>query len=522
LGLALIAVGMPLSKFLMSVGQFALAASFLLDGKFKTKTQWFLINTSALVLCGLFFIHLLGLIHSSDYAAGLQDLRIKFPLLVMPILIASSEPLQRKQFENILLLFVLAVFAGTVVSMAVLVGIIYRPITDIRDIFMFGISHIRFALFTCLSIFFIIHLLWFHREYTPVKKVLLTLLVVWLAIFLVIMESVTGVAVLVVTAIVLLFYYAAQKGALWKRLVALCFALALPVSAIYIVREAVKEFYFHYDIDLKSLQKTTPHNNTYLHWPGVELTENGYRTWIYVCEPEMREEWNKRGSIRYDSSDMKGQQLHVTLIRYLTSKGLRKDEDGVKMLTDEDIRAIERGVANVNYEGFNPKARIQQIIWEYNHYKETGDPSGHSVMQRLEFWQAGWNIFTGHFWTGVGTGDLENAYQHEYEKKNYPLEEKYRLRAHDQYLAIADALGIFGLLYFLLSLVYPMIKRKKAFNFLYITFWITALLSMITEDTLETQAGVTFFAFFNCLYLFAYDPGEEGNRGIREIRKIGK
>ncbi len=34
------------------------------------------------------------------------------------------------------------------------------------------------------------------------------------------------------------------------------------------------------------------------------------------------------------------------------------------------------------------------------------------------------------------------------------------------------------------------------------TFWITAFLSMLTEDTLETQAGVSFFIFFSCLFLF--------------------
>jgi O-antigen ligase len=152
------------------------------------------------------------------------------------------------------------------------------------------------------------------------------------------------------------------------------------------------------------------------------------------------------------------------------------------------------------------KGRIYEIIWEYNNYREGGNPSGHSVIQRLNFWQAGWNIFKDHLWTGVGTGDLENSYQREYNKLNSPLEEKYRLHAHNQYLAVAAALGIFGLAYFLLSLVYPMIKRKKVFNFLYITFWITAILSMVAEDTLETQAGVTFFAFFNCFYLFAYDP----------------
>lgn len=509
-GLALLVVGMPLSKFMMSLGQFFLAASFLLDGKFKTKTQWFLINTSALVLCGLYIMLLIGMIHTSDYAGGWRDLRIKFPLFVLPILIATTEPLERKQFEGILLLFVAAVFAGTMVSVAVLTGIIHRPVADIRDIFIFQISHIRFALFTCLAIFIIIHLLWHHAEYNVVKKGLLVLLATWLLIFLVMMESVTGIAILIVIAIILLLYYATRKIKWWLRLIALSLALAVPAIAYYLVSNTVKEFYSNYAVDLNGLDKTTTQSHPYTTSLQDSSTENGYRIWIYVCEPELKEEWNKRSSFLYDSADMKGQALRFTLIRYMTSKGLRKDGDGVKELTDQDIHAVEHGIANVNYLGFiNFKARIHQIIWEYNNSKVGGNPGGHSVMQRLNFWQAGWDIFKDHFWTGVGTGDLENAYEEEYNKLHSPLDEKYRLHAHNQYLSIGAALGIFGLMYFLLSLVYPMIKRKKVFNFLYITFWITAVLSMVAEDTLETQAGVTFFAFFNCLYLFAYDPEKD-------------
>jgi len=169
-GLALILVAMPLSKFLMSLGQFFIAASFLMDGKFKTKTQWLLINTPALILCGLFVIHLLGIIHTSDYPEGWKDLRIKFPLFVLPILIATAEPLERKQFESLLLLFVAAVLAGTMISLAVLTELIHRPVTDIREIFIFKISHIRFALFICLSIFIIVYFLRNHPNITLLKK----------------------------------------------------------------------------------------------------------------------------------------------------------------------------------------------------------------------------------------------------------------------------------------------------------------------------------------------------------------
>lgn len=510
LGLVLMVVGMPLSKFLMSVGQFVLAASFLLDGKFKIKTQWLLINTPALVLCGLFLLHLLGMVHTSDYPDGWKDLRIKFPLFVMPILIATAEPLERKQFENILLLFLLAVFAGSMVSLAVLTGIIHRPVTDIRDIFIFHISHIRFALFTCLSVFIIAYLLWRHQDYHLFKKVGLVVLALWLMVFLAIMESVTGIAILIVVFTAMLLYYASLKVQTWKRIAAVFFALVLPAATIYTISSAVKEYYLHYNVDFTTLDKTTRNNHPYVNNPLDTHTENGHRIWIYVCDDELREEWNKRSTFYYDSSDMKGQALRYTLVRYMTSKGLRKDADGVKALGEEDVRAIEHGIANVNYGGFiNLKGRIHQIIWEYDNYKESGNPSGHSVMQRLEFWKAAYAVFKDHFWFGVGTGDLENAYHSEYNRLHSPLDEKYRLHAHNQYLAIGAALGIFGLVYFFFSLIYPMMSLKKVYNFLYITFWITAILSMLTEDTLETQAGVTFFAFFNSFYLFAYDSEKQ-------------
>ena len=35
----------------------------------------------------------------------------------------------------------------------------------------------------------------------------------------------------------------------------------------------------------------------------------------------------------------------------------------------------------------------------------------------------------------------------------------------------------------------------------FMVFFITLLVSMITEDTIETQAGLSFYVFFYCLFL---------------------
>ncbi|MFM7902441.1 MAG: hypothetical protein ACKPAD_10705, partial [Bacteroidota bacterium] len=66
------------------------------------------------------------------------------------------------------------------------------------------------------------------------------------------------------------------------------------------------------------------------------------------------------------------------------------------------------------------------------------------------------------------------------------------------------AFGIFGLLLFMTMLIRPIPFAAKVRDHLYLAFLATALLSMLSEDTLETQAGVTFFVFFSGLFLFVH------------------
>ena len=151
---------------------------------------------------------------------------------------------------------------------------------------------------------------------------------------------------------------------------------------------------------------------------------------------------------------------------------------------------------------FNPTARMQEIFWELNIYLKGGNPSGYSVAQRFEFWKAAIGIIKENFFIGVGTGDVEKAFDEQYEKINSPLTQEWRLRSHNQFLAIGTAFGVIGILWFLIALFYPLLSLKNYKDYFYLTFFIISFLSMLTEDTLETQVGITFFAFFNSLFLF--------------------
>jgi hypothetical protein len=157
--------------------------------------------------------------------------------------------------------------------------------------------------------------------------------------------------------------------------------------------------------------------NDYLFILTDSLRENGYRVYLYYNPDEMRSAWNARSAFPYDSLDKKAQPLNITLLRYLTSLGLKKDAQGVEQLTAHDIHAIESGIANVHYSGIsNFKARLVELNWEYHQAISDQSPNGHSMAMRFEFWKAGLQILKEHLWTGVGTGDLQQAYNEQYDK----------------------------------------------------------------------------------------------------------
>ena len=175
-GLCLLVTGLPVSLFLTSLSQFFIVGSFFLEGSPVEKWKRFLTTKSAVLLATLWLLHVIGLAWTQDLQEGLKDIRIKLPLLILPFVLSGSEPLKPGQFRIILVLFITSVFAGSLVAIAVLKGLLptKAPIYDIREIFNLGVSHIRFALFTCLAAIIAGYLLLEKsQEKTKVKKVFL-------------------------------------------------------------------------------------------------------------------------------------------------------------------------------------------------------------------------------------------------------------------------------------------------------------------------------------------------------------
>jgi hypothetical protein len=497
--LILLVTGLPLSKFLISLSQIILISNWILEGNLKEKFVSFFRNKPALVMSSILLLHFIGLLYTSDFNYAFKDIRIKIPLLVLPLVISTTAPLNLRMKHLVLKFLVAAVFVSSVISSLILTDIIHRPIADVRYASIF-ISHVRMALLVCVSVF---TCLWFFRHLSERKwRFIYIALSIWFFIFIVLIESITGLSVLIIVFIVLCLIAALKTERMGLRILRLSLVLMIISGLSFFIYSTYQRYSKIDKVDITKLEKFTAKGNPYQHESLVNApTENGHYVWIYYCEKELKEDWSKRSKLDYNWKDLRGNVLRFTLVRYMTSKNLRKDAEGFSHLTDDEIRSIEKGIANVDYMS-SLKGRISEIIWEIMLYENTGDANGHSITQRFEYWKAASAIISEHPVFGVGTGDIQHAFDRQYEISKTNLRKEWRLRSHNQYLSITVAFGFFGLIWFLFALIYPPLKIKGYSDFLYLTFFIVAVVSFITEDTLETQVGVTFFAFLNTFLLF--------------------
>ena len=520
LGLLMVAVGLTLSPFLMGMSQFWLVAVWLIDGivgnrdgnvipcegsageggiyfrhDFRYKFSRFWHNKAAVLLVAFYLMHVVGLLWTSDFDYAMRDLRVKLPILVMPLVLSGMEPLDRKRFDFVMVVYVLSVFVATLFSS---VSYWRHDYDDVREISHF-ISHIRF----CLNIVFCIAVIGYYLvTYNSSwwTKCVQALLMLWFVYQIYIFESLSGYVILAAVVIVSAVYAFLRwkQGRGWRIAVGAT-ALVMIGVAFFTVWHQVKPMLKVEPVDFATLEQKTAQGNDYWHDTIHNPVEDGKYVGLYYCRKELQESWSLRSTLPLDVT------REATLARYLTSKGLRKDAQGVMALTDDDIHNIEQGIANYNnWKHPGLRARLSSTLFEYNLYRRYNNPNGGSLSQRIEYTRASFHLIGQHPWLGVGTGDVPQAFSQAYDELYSPLKEEFRFRAHNQYLAIAVAFGLVGLAFFLFVLLYPWCASRRNHTYLYMVFLTIMLLSMFPEDTLETQAGATLFAFFMALLLMAW------------------
>jgi MFS family permease len=488
-GLSVLAVGIPLSKALMSIGALLGVINLLLMGDYRQISQRLRSNRFFLLILAFFLLHVIALLWSNNLEYGLNDLRKKLPLLVVPLALAGGPKLQAAQQRLVLLLFLLATFFASVYNFFSFQSEIDR-VTDFRLMSNFG-SHIRFSLMVAISILIA---LYFYKSWKKFAGLFL-LFAIWLCIYTYYSQVLSGFIALFGALYFYLIYWFWSKPLIrWAMLLIPLFLLGLVLVYIHSLPLAERTQAKHG----QEILNFTREGNTYDSDSLNLSTENGYYIYRNISPLEIDREWAKRSDVPIDFRLHPNLTARVALIRYLSSKGLNKDAEGMAMLSAGDIKNIEKGYTSE----LNAKSGITGRLATFRFQLENkANPNGSSLLQRIHYWKTGVKVYFSSPFIGVGTGDVQDAFIESYISSESPMNEEYRLRAHNSYLTFILTFGPFGLFLFLAIIYIYLNGQIRSKNSLAFMIFGVILFSFFSEDTLETQAGVSLFALFVALYL---------------------
>lgn len=475
------ALAFPWSNAFMSVATGLLGLTALLH-LFGNKGSFSARNSTA-QKCGWALILLvvwsgMSWLWGGDWEACLHDVRVKLPMAVGGLaMIAMSRENEPIRAEGVDALLKLAVASASVAALSLVV-------LDLLDGGEVGgrqasrfISHIRFGLWWALLLPWVTYRLGPRWQWMAMGGALLSW--TWL-------QGVTGIAVGFALAP---WWWSSLQ---WGRSTG---EKAWPSTAL--IRRAGIRFGALATVlllglftslptappDSESLPKASASGEKYVHKLDRCVTENGHHVWTRIAWSELNATWQDRSDTPID--DIKG-----ALIRFLASKGLAKDAEGVAQLSEDEVRAIESGIPSVvELEGTSWARRWNRFAYNWGEWWDGRRSPDASILSRSVYFEVGVSAL-GEFslkdaMLGTGVGGLMPLLESNYAEQVPDWPQEGRKRPHNQFLTLLLSLGAVGLAIWCWALysVWPCYPSRPAVVLL--------ALSCLAEDTLETQAGVT-------------------------------
>jgi hypothetical protein len=495
--LALCATMLPWSTAFLSMAQVLLAANWLAwgaaSGALRSRMRTAFTHPPVVVFLSFLGLYVAGLAWTTDLGWGLDLVRILLPVLVFGVILGGGPKLEAPELHVILLLGAWSAVASALLSIA----LADPTLGDHRALSRF-ISHIRLSLLLCIAIVVFIHTMpreWLWRAVHVAG--------VGAAVYaLDRLESVQAAVILALITGVMLWRQAAR----WSRAgwIVKATLIATPmVGLVWLTRMWEQSTRLPLPGEAGA-GEYTPGGEPYEFDLTRPQQENGMHVWTYLARHEAERVWIRRTGRPLDSLDARGEVLLGTLARYMTSLGLRKDSAGVTALSEADVEAILAGHTNAHRMGPDGLYdRLVDLMQEMAEYRVTGRADGRTLALRLEYLRTGLAIAKAHWVLGVGTGDTQRAFDAEYDRSDSPLDARWRLRAHNLFLTWAISFGVFGAAWLVFSIVWPAWRMGAWHEPLFIAWAITFGVSCLSDDTVETQAGATFFALYYALLVFA-------------------
>lgn len=494
--LAACVVLLPWSTAYLSMAQMLLVAVWLSEGwqqgDLKGRFKRAFTRAPVLLFLSVFAMHVLGLLWSWDPDWGVDLGRILLPVLVFGMVLGGRSPLDARTFRSLLLLGAWSVVASTLVTLL----LVPDAAVDYRAKAYF-ISHIRLALLLAFAVVVFLH----YRNGRAWVLLAQLVAAAWCIWYLLQLHSLQGLAILAMAGWVLA--WRSLSATTWRSYLLRAALLILPLLGIVMAWQAWQLRGMRIS-NTVALPERSAGGEVYVHDVGNPQVENGNPVWTRIAWAELHRNWPTRSKLGLSDLDARGHVIYGTLFRYLASLDLPKDSVGLMALSDEDVRRIEAGVANAHSRGWTPlRARVEEVLLEVDQYRSVGDASGHSVTMRLEYLKAGWALARAHWLIGVGTGGTRPAFAAQYERMGTRLRPEYRHRAHQQYLTLWISFGLPAMVWVLFSWWWPAWRLGAWRQPLFLAWALAFGISCFTDDTLETQAGATFFGLYYALLVFA-------------------
>ena len=495
---------LPFSESLISLSSGLIVLMQLISLFFrKNEIRTLLCDKSAWLISSIIVVYLVGLFFTNDMIMGRYELRkvMFWPTLALGIALAPK--LSEKKFWFVFHIFIVSVTASTFFSFARMLMISSYTVENFRDVNY--VSHIPFSFQITLCLIILLYSFLYKIPFwSKVNKFLRIFLMIWLAVFLVMLKSMVGLVAFYIMAFALFIYLFKNENLRKFRFGIITMAAITFIVPVVYVGSVLVKFYTIKDKKEETIGAITSLGNKYRFDEHNLMKENGHYVGWYLCESEMKNAWNKRSSLKYNQKGKSGYCVAETLKRYLTSKGLRKDADGVARLTETDIQNIQEGMANYIYDTpvYAIYPRIYETIWELDQYFHTGNPNNRSLAQRIEYAKASIDIIKNNFWFGIGTGNYEIEFGKAFKRIHSKLNADNYGSAHDQYLSYFLKFGLIGFLY-IFGVLFLVIQFKRQYkNQLFMLFFIQMMIANLGDSNWETHVGLAYFVFFFALFLW--------------------
>lgn len=484
MGCSILAFGLPMNKVLMSIGTIWLAANVLLAGDFKRYKENLKQNPIFWFVFLILGFHLIGMFWSEDLGYALRDMRSKLPFFAIPIALIAM-PLAKQFWKYVMYVFILSLLITSTINI-LNYYFFSEEIKDFRALSLFG-SHIRYGILVVFGAMIALILAFKLNRWS----LLWFLIFLWLTYYTLIAQvfsayiaygfALIGLAIFLMTKIK---HSSFRYFSFFFLLISVSFFSWMSVQ--YITETP--------SIKIGELETHTAKGNPYNHF-DLPVTESGNLVMTYLNEAEISGQWRNVSDVLYGDTAVNGVPIRSALIRYMTSKGLRKDAADFQKLTPQDIKEIESGATSFkdrNHLMDRMEAFRNQLVL----YNKGISPDGSSLLQRIDHWKTASHIIKNNWIFGVGTGDVQSIFDETYKTLNSPLSKEYWYRSHNQFLTFFVSFGVLGFLLFLSLWVFVFKKVLKTNNWIGFAFALVAFASFLPEDTLETQQGVTFIGFF--------------------------